>query len=260
MQFNNLTPRLSEAASVERLPYGAWRLQIPAGAAGAYRLAQLDDYGGRPRKTYPWQAPFTLECTARASAAVIPGTWGLGVWNNPFGMALLQGGNLHLPALPNAAWFFFASPPNYLSLRDDLPATGSLAATFVAPRVPPPLLALGLPGAPLLLWGPTARLLRKLGRRVVRQDAVRLEHHPQEAAHYAIDWQPEQVTFRVDGQVVLATGVVPDGPLGVVIWVDNQYAGLPPDGGARFGTLENPEPAWNEIADLRINGKEVEVD
>jgi hypothetical protein len=59
-------------------------------------------------------------------------------------MAILKGTEmLRLPALPNTAWFFFASPPNYLSLRDDLPAQGALAAVFRSPRLPASLLVLG---------------------------------------------------------------------------------------------------------------------
>ena len=268
MQFNNLTPRCTPGASCGPAPdggmggawRGAWRLEIPAGDAAHYRLAQLDDYSDQPRKKYPWQPPLRLALTARASAADIPGTWGLGVWNNPFGMALLQGGGLSLPALPNAAWFFFASAPNYLSLRDDLPAQGALAATFRAPRWPPAFLALGLPLAPLLLWGPTTQILRRLGRGVVRQDAVELRHDPCLQHHYAIDWAPGRVVFSIDRQVVLETPVAPAGPLGIVIWVDNQYAALPPAGRARFGTLAADAPAWIEIGDLRINGKEGSFD
>lgn len=260
MRFNNLTPRRTPGAQCERIHAGKWRLQIPAGPAGRYRLAQVDDYGGRPRKNFPWQPPFSLELTARASAAEIPGTWGFGVWNDPFGMAFLQGGGLHLPTLPNAAWFFFASQPNYLSLRDDLPATGALAATFCAPRWPPALLALGLPFAPFLFWRPGAQILRRVGRRVVRQDAVRLDHDPRVESRYAVRWETGRVVLAVDDRPVLATAVAPQGPLGVVIWVDNQYAALPPDDRVRFGTLAAPEPAWIEIGAVRINGEEVYID
>jgi hypothetical protein len=43
--------------------------------------------------------------------------------------------------------------------------------------------------------------------------------------------------------------------LGFVLWVDNQYAAFPPDGRIRFGSLENPEPAWIEVRNLSINGQ-----
>jgi hypothetical protein len=102
----------------------------------------------------------------RASQALSLGLWGMELWNDPFGMAILSGAEeLRLPALPNAAWFFFASPPNYLSLRDDLPAQGGLAATFSAPNLPPPLLLPAGLALPLLALRPTTRWLRRLARR-----------------------------------------------------------------------------------------------
>ncbi len=69
--------------------------------------------------------------------------------------------------------------------------------------------------------------------------------------HFRIDWQPGGVIFLVDGVRVLETEVSPDGRLGVVIWIDNQYAALPPDGRLRYGTLENQESAWIEIKNIQ---------
>jgi hypothetical protein len=37
-----------------------------------------------------------------------------------------------------------------------------------------------------------------------------------------------------------------------VIWIDNQYAALPPTGRLSFGALPNPQPAWIEISDLSL--------
>jgi len=207
----------------------------------------LDDYRKLARRAFPWRPPVTLSMKARASAKSLPGTWGCGLWNDPFGMGVAQGGGLRLPALPNAAWFFFASPPNYLSLRDDLPAQGALAATFRSPRWPSPLFLLGAPLLPLSLLPPAMRWLRRWARRIVRQDAVDLPVDPTEWHDYALEWGPELVTFRLDGEALLATEIVPAGPLGLVLWVDNQYAALPPDGRLRYGTLSNPQPAWIEI-------------
>ena len=50
----------------------------------------------------------------------------------------------------------------------------------------------------------------------------------------------------------MQTNISPNGPLSLVIWVDNQYAALPPRGRLRYGTLPNPEPAWLEIRELSI--------
>jgi hypothetical protein len=241
----------TEGAQVVPLADGSgWRLGIPAGPAGAYRVAQLDDYHLHARRELPANAPYRLQLQARASAKDIPGTWGFGLWNDPFSFSLGFGGKRRLPALPNAAWFFFASAPNYLSLRDDLPSSGALAATFRSPKIPPLLLGLGLPALPLLAWKPTARLLRRLGRAFVQEAGTALTLDPTEWHHYTLTWERAAVVLHVDGEAVLETAVAPRGPLGLVIWIDNQYAALPPDGGLKWGTLENPVEAWIEIKDL----------
>jgi hypothetical protein len=247
-----LTPRHTPGSQVMRLPTGGWRLEIPAGPAGHYRLAQLDDYVDLPRRAFPWQAPFNLSVRARAAQGSIPGTWGFGLWNDPFALSLGFGGGRHIPALPNAAWFFFASAPNYLSLRDDLPAQGGLAATFRSPRWPGAVLAVGALALPLLALPPVRRIIRRLGRRIVQQDAVALRSDPSEWHTYGLDWSQNCVTLYVDGNSVLLTSVAPFGPLGLVMWVDNQYAAWPATGRLSFGTLSNNQPAWIEIEDLAI--------
>lgn len=253
----DLHPRTTPDARVEATAAG-WRLHLPAGPAGDYRLAQLDDYTHLPRRRFPWSPPVRLSVRARTSDASLPGTWGFGFWNDPFALALgVRGGNRRLPALPNSAWFFFASSHNYLSLRDDLPAEGALAATFRSPTLPPLLLAMGVPFIPLLAWPWTARFVRRLGRRMIGQAAAQLPRRdsaPGDTAwrQYRLTWVSDRVTFSLDEQHILETTVVPHDPLGLVLWVDNQYAALPPDGRLRVGTLANPEPLWVELADLRV--------
>ncbi len=245
--LETLSPRTTPGAQVTRTGDQFWRLEIPAGPAGRYRLAQLDDYAALPRRRLPWQPPFTLELRARASSSALPGTWGFGLWNDPFGLSLGFGGGHRLPALPNTAWFFFASSENYLSLRDDLPASGPLAATFQSPHWPVWSYALAAPLLPLMALPVLARWLRRQGRRYVRQDAAFLALDPLEWHAYRLDWEAERVIFSLDGQTVLETPVSPLGPLGLVLWIDNQYAALPPNGRLAYSTLANPEPAWIEI-------------
>ena len=248
-----LQAHLTGGGQAVKIPGGNWRLSIPKGAQGAYRLAQLDDYSPLARGAFRWQAPLSISLRARASSASIPGTWGFGLWNDPFSMGLLGGGGkARLPALPNTAWFFFAAPPNYLSLKDDLPAQGWLAATFRSPGWPPPLLALGLPVLSLLLLPPAARLLRRLGSRIIRQDAAALACDPSEWHAYCIEWKEDEVCFRVDGDEALRTGIAPVGRLGLVLWVDNQYMSIPPNGRMRYGTLANETETWIEIGELEI--------
>jgi hypothetical protein len=52
---------------------------------------------------------------------------------------------------------------------------------------------------------------------------------------------------------VFESPVSPNPPLGLVIWIDNQYAAFTPDGKIGFGVLPNPEPAWLEIKEIEMN-------
>jgi hypothetical protein len=239
---------LTPGARVEKSDDVKWRLSLPPGPGGCYRLAELDDYRGLQRRSFPWHPPFQLSLRARASTPLIPGTWGFGVWNDPFGMGILsKAKGARLPVLPNAAWFFFASPPNYLSFRDDLPAQGALAATYRSVRWPSALLAFGLPAFATLVIPAAARLLRRLAGHFVHQDAALLQLDPTEWHQFQLEWRQGSVHFHVDDRPVFQTGIVPLGPLGLVIWIDNQYAAFPPDGRLRYGTLPSQEEAWIEV-------------
>ena len=229
------------------------RLEIPAGPAGEYRLAQLDDYANLPRNRFPWTPPISLSLQARASSAHIPGTWGFGFWNDPFSLSLgFGGGSRKLPTLPQAAWFFFASEENHLSFRDDLPANGPLAATFRSLPIPSLLLSLGIPALPFLAWSPTAKIIRKLIRPIIRQDAAPLNIAPDEWHSYSIAWGKDMVSFSVDGELVLQTSLAPTSPLGLVIWIDNQYAAFPASGQLSYGTLASAKSNWIEVKEISI--------
>ena len=263
-----LQPNLAHGGSVASTGENAWHLEMPPGLQGQYRLAQLDDYGRLSRRAFPWCSPLTLTLRSRASADNLPGTWGFGLWNDPFGMGGLT--IRRLPTLPNTAWFFYASPPNYLSFRNDpaelLPAQGFLAATFRSPAVPAPLLALAAPFLALLALPVTARGLRRLASRIIQQDGTLVRSSTSVAYAdtgsqvdvtdwhtYAISWLSDKVIFNVDDRVIFSTPVVPRGHLGLVLWIDNQYAAWPPSGRPSFGTLPNPEPAWIEIEALHLS-------
>lgn len=245
--FNFLTIP-PDQARVEGLPENEWLFSLPPGPAGRYRLAQLDDYRRLPRRRFRWQPPVTLSLTAQASSPDLPGTWGFGFWNDPFSFSLgVKGASRRLPALPNAAWFFYASPENYLSLRDDLPASGLLAAVFRSPLIPSGFLAPALLALPLLFIPAAARRLRRFARSIIQQDAARLDVQVTQPHEYRLEWQPRLVRFCVDGESLFETSLTPRGRLGLVIWIDNQYAAFTPDGRLRFGLLANP------AAQLRVS-------
>lgn len=232
----------------------SWHLSIPKGKQGRYRLAQIDDYCGLERKNFTHTPPCTLTLQARIQPSSLPpGTWGFGFWNDPFSLSLgLRGGTRRFPALPNAAWFFFASQENYLSFRDDLPANGALAATFRSPRWPPVTLSLAAPLLPLLILRPAARHFRRMARELIHQDAVNFDSDATYWSDYRIEWKESQARFWVNAELILETKASPLGPLGLVLWVDNQYAALPPDGRLGYGTLANPTPVSLEIRDVCI--------
>ena len=248
MNASNLGQRTTPGAGVESHGPSAWRLVIPPGPAGVYRWSQLDDYLVLPRWRFPHRPPFSLMLRARVSAENLQGTWGMGLWNDPFSAGMgLGGAGLRFPALPNAAWFFHASPPNHLALRDEIPGNGLLAGVFRAPLLPGVLLLPAAPAALLLVWPAAARLLRRLAARIVRDDAVLLNLNPILWHEYRIDWEERRVVFTLDGGRVFETRFAPRGRLGLVIWIDNQYAAFPPDGRIRSGTLETAERAWLDV-------------
>jgi hypothetical protein len=259
-----LTPRFTPAASVKPTPGGGlsplttdgWQLTIPDGPAGRYRLAQLDDYAALPRRSFRWRPPLTFSLRARASAPSLPGTWGFELWNDPFGLSLGFGETAgRLPILPNTAWFFHASPPNYLSFRDDLPTQGFLATAFRSPRWPSLLLAPGLLALPLLILQPTRRWLRRMLGRFIQQDAAALSLDVTQWHQYRLNWEEKQVIFYVDEARVLATAISPHAPLALVLWIDNQYAVFTPQGQLGYGTLANPLPCWLELENILVNQK-----
>ena len=69
--------------------------------------------------------------------------------------------------------------------------------------------------------------------------------------NYALEWQAQWVLFQVDGRVIFETPLSPRGRLGLVLWIDNQYAAWRPDGRLGYGTLSNPD-AWLEITNLEL--------
>jgi len=248
-----LKPYKATGGCIEEISPGTWRLSIPSGPCGEYRWAQLDNYRHLPRKKFAYNPPLNLALKARVSTPDLQGTWGFGFWNDPLSASIGLGGMARrLPALPNTAWFFHASAPNYLTFRDHHPAQGFLTATFASPLIPSLLLGFGIPFLPFLAWRVSARLFRKLIRILVQEDAVNLVIDPTEWHQYRMEWLVDKVVFLIDGIKYISTPIVPRGRLGLVIWIDNQFAAFPPDGRFRFGTLNTIESSWLEVGGIEI--------
>lgn len=252
MAQSNLTYHNSFGARVDEIERG-WRLSIPSGNADKYRFAQLDDYTRLPRRRFPHRFPLRLSLLARASSDSIPGTWGFGLWNEPFGLSLGFGGNpFRLPALPNAVWFFGASKENYLSFGGRVgeavsrpPANGFMAQTFRSPKFHPLLIPAGI-ALPF-----SRKATRRMLGKVIGEDGVALSVDATEWHRYSLTWDEKRVAFSMDDVPVFESPVSPNPPLGLVIWIDNQYASFTPDGKIGFGVLANEE-AWLEIKDLEV--------
>ncbi|HLZ22408.1 MAG TPA: hypothetical protein VKQ30_09820 [Ktedonobacterales bacterium] len=232
------------------------RLALPAATSRRYADAQIDDYANRPLSRYPWRPPLRLEVRARASHTIqatvsdplvsLRGTAGFGFWNYPLTLA---GG---MPRLPDAVWFFAASPPSNMALVPGMPGCGWKAQVIHAHRWQS--LAAGAPALGAMAWARISRDDRAAARWVRRvtgaQEAV-LNTSLTEWHEYALEWRAERAYFWMDGNEVLAAADPPRGPLGFVAWIDNQYAVATPHGVFRFGLLDSGAE-WLEIDHLRI--------
>ncbi len=291
MAYTKLVPRHTKDGRVEEISRDSahYLLSIPLGKADQYRLAQLDDYTQLSRSRFPLQFPLGITLSARTSSNSISGTWGFGLWNDPFGMSLGMGGSpFRLPALPNAVWFFGASKENYLSFknsraersnestsrradeaqatytsrasstgfaksaqpsaqREIIAANGFLAQSFRAPRFHPSLMLAGL------AFPFSRKMTRRLLGKIIDEDGIRLSVEVTQWHRYKLDWRESGVSFEVDDTLVFESQVSPNPPLGLVIWIDNQFAAFTPEGKIGFGVLENPEPAWLEVKDVSVN-------
>ena len=229
---------------------GALRLQNDPTTATTYSNAQIDDYQGLARRNFVWQPPLTLTVTARFShgADALRGTAGFGFWNDPFGMT-----SARLPSLPRAIWFFFSSPPSNMQLAQGVPGPGWKAATIDAWRWPFFLLAPTTPIAMLLMRVPLLyRALWPIGQRAIGVHETLLDLDLTTWHTYKLTWGKTHAHFVIDGSEVLRTDQSPGGPLGLVIWKDNQAMAISPWQLPRHGLVACADAQWLEIADLQI--------
>lgn len=236
------------------------RLALPGARRGAYSDAQIDDYSGRPPH-FLWRPPLRLEVRARASLpapsgdarsggagsqSTLLGTFGFGFWNHPLS---LTGAVLRLP---DAVWFFGASPPSNMALVSGMPGWGWKAQVVHAHRWG--TLAATAPTAVSVLWarlsGREARAAAWVRRFSGTHEAL-ITADMRDWHDYTLDWHADVARFSVDGAEVLTAPNPPRGPLGFVAWIDNQYAVATPRGALGFGTLQSG-PEWLELDRVRI--------
>jgi hypothetical protein len=226
-----------------------YHLVLPETSEG-YADAQLDDYGGLRRKNYLWHQGTRMELRARFSheKRELVGTAGFGFWNAPFGDPTMG-----LPALPKAAWFFFASEQSNLPLALSGAGRGWFASTLDSTRAKALVLA---PLAPFFILLNNSSRVRRLLWPFIRD---RLEISYQEVPveidkwhSYRLCWMVDGCEFWVDGKSTLRTTFSPAGPMGFVCWIDNQYLVASPSGRFRWGTIPVAKKQWLEVSDLNL--------
>jgi hypothetical protein len=244
------------------------RLELERVTARRYSNAQIDDYSGRRASRYLWRPPLRLRVRARASHAAHPvespgsahvdahtgegwlrGTLGFGFWNAPLTLA---GGGVRLP---EALWFFGASPPSNMALTAAGAGHGWKAQVVHAQR--PGALAAVAPLALTALWARVSGDARAAAGWMERMTGARealldpAQADLRQWHDYTLEWRPDHAQFAVDGREALVAPDPPRGPLGFVAWIDNQYAIATPRGELRFGALDGA-PQWLELASLSI--------
>jgi hypothetical protein len=130
--------------------------------------------------------------------------------------------------------------------REGVAANGFLAQTFRSPKFHPSLIFAGL-ALPF-----SRKMTRRMLGKIIDEDGIRLRVDVTQWHRYMLEWRAERVSFEVDHVQVFESPVSPNPPLGLVIWIDNQYAAFTPEGKIGFGVLENPQPAWLEIDELTV--------
>ena len=233
------------------------RMAFELARQGQYTDAQIDDYSNLSRSNFPWRPPLRMRVIARSSlpaatlrynesGGTLQGTAGFGFWNYPFSV---QGDIL---MLPEAVWFFYASPPSNMALVPYIPGWGWKAQVVHTMNLGS--LAATVPLAATIAFGlltgktrPAARWMQKVAGAC---EAI-LPVEMNEWHTYTLEWQRNEALFWVDDQLVLRSPQSPTRPLGFVAWLDNQYAIATPRGVLRFGTVSSG-PQWLELESVKI--------
>src|SRR5256714_12435389 len=178
------------------------RMQLLPVQQGQYADAQIDDYANLSRSSFPWHPPLRMEIRARsslpaatststsASSNILRGTAGFGFWNYPFSVR----GDVLM--LPEATWFFYASPPSNMSLVPHVPGWGwkaqvvhSMRLETLASSVP-----MGLTAAWARLSGETRPAQRWMQKLTGAHEAL-LSIEMNTWHTYVLEWRHAEALF-----------------------------------------------------------------
>jgi hypothetical protein len=234
------------------------RMAFDAASQGEYTDAQIDDFGSIARSEFPWRPPLRMSVVARSSLpaatrrnkyeseGTLLGTAGFGFWNYPFSV---KGDIL---TLPEAVWFFYASPPSNMALVPGIPGWGWKAQVVHTMKLSS--LVASVPLAATIALGhltgktrPAAHWMQKVSGACEALLPVEMN----EWHSYMLQWRHSEAIFWVDDTLVLRSPQSPTRPLGFVAWLDNQFAIATPRGVLRFGTVASG-PEWFELESLKI--------
>src|SRR3989440_11601019 len=181
------------------------RMAFASTRQGHYTDAQIDDYGRLPRAKFPWKPPVRMEVRARSSlpaatptstadqANTLRGTAGFGFWNYPFSVR----GDILM--LPEAIWFFYASPPSNMALVPGVPGCGWKAQVIHSMR--PGALAATVPLAVTVGLGRLSGATRPAARWMQRLTGAHEALLPVEMDSwhtYSLEWHYTRACFWVD--------------------------------------------------------------
>ncbi len=105
---------------------------------------------------------------------------------------------------------------------------------------------------PFLQIPAAARLFRRLARSLIRQETARFNADLSQWHDYKLVWETGGVRFLLDNSPIFESARAPSTPLGIVMWIDNQFLAWTADGRFDYGYLETVRPAWIEIKDFQI--------
>ncbi len=227
-----------------------YRLSIsPTASKPRYSNAQLDDYQTLTRAHYPNTVNSCIRLDARFShsAQTLAGTAGFGFWNACYADINAQG-----ITLPKATWFFFGSQNNNFPFHVGRPGNAWFANTIDVnhwrawrwfPALPP-----------LALANRIQRVQQWVMPKIYHDFNIAFQALALDITQwhrYQLDWGKSGCVFRVDEQIVCKTSYSPQGPLGFVCWMDNQYLSMTTTGRVSAGLEPIQQDQWLEITNLQ---------